>query len=218
MSGVTMFQTPEACCEKLIKTNGGQCDIVEDSVCIDKTETTSHPTLGPTKMTTASPTKHPIAVDDSGDGSVYECSDKWHPDEGERFFVICVFLITSITPISPKISDTLCFLEFTGCTNAGEGSYPPQWDQPDMASRYMFDDYAPCCDTFFEGKDCIKTDLCEEVVEEAEDCSILKWLVHMVSCSGYRLINFLLKLCVCLALQASFLRFQALHQLSRLSL
>ena len=95
MMGITMFATPQDCCEKLIKTNGGSnCEIVEDTVCNPVVETVS-PTVGPTKVETVSPTKvetasltkHPViddsGGDDSGDENGYECSDKWHPDEGE---------------------------------------------------------------------------------------------------------------------------------------
>lgn len=63
--------------------------------------------------------------------------------------------------------------EFKGCTNSPEGTYPSQWDEPNMASRYLLDSYKACCDTFFVERECVKTDLCPEVV--VEDCSVLNW-------------------------------------------
>ena len=64
--------------------------------------------------------------------------------------------------------------EFKGCTNSPSGTYPVQWDQSDMASRYLYESYEACCNTFFRNKDCAKMDVCYVV---PQDCSTLKWLV-----------------------------------------
>jgi hypothetical protein len=67
MDGITMFEDPTSCCAKLIKTNGGECVIVEDTVCL---------------AATASPTRRPTNAPTNAGGG--ECSSKWHPDEGKN--------------------------------------------------------------------------------------------------------------------------------------
>lgn len=76
MDGVTLFEDPTSCCEKLIKTNGGKCEVVEDGVCLPST---ASPTRRPTNAPTSNPTKG--SSNSNGNG---ECSSKWHPDEGKN--------------------------------------------------------------------------------------------------------------------------------------
>eukprot|EP00956_Cyclotella_meneghiniana_P016678 scaffold26497_cov61-Cyclotella_meneghiniana.AAC.2 len=119
MDGITLFTTPEACCDKVITMNDGEggCTITEAEECIVETE---------------SPTN-----DGGGDEA---CSSKWHPDE-----------------------------DFKGCTNSPSGTYPTSWDGTELASKYMHDTYASCCDAFFNSRECVKTDLCND------ECSASKW-------------------------------------------
>jgi hypothetical protein len=65
---------------------------------------------------------------------------------------------------------------FQGCTNSGPGTYPPEWDDSQLTSRYMFDSFAACCKSpfFSADKECVKTDLCPDD-PASKDCSALKW-------------------------------------------
>jgi hypothetical protein len=150
MDGISMFDDPGACCDKLKRTNGDEeCLIVEDKVCM--VVVSESPTVRPTVLSSdedESKDQNEVGGgDEGGEDAGSDCGAKWHPDTA-----------------------------FSLCTNSAT-DYPTQWDEPPMNSVYMFDSAKPCCDTFLSGSECITKDLCSSHAnqDESTDCSKRIW-------------------------------------------
>ena len=87
MDGISMFDDPGACCDKLKRTNGDEeCLIVEDEVCMAVVVIDS-PTVRPTVLSSDEDEDKDQneggGGDEGGEDAGSDCGAKWHPDTGK---------------------------------------------------------------------------------------------------------------------------------------
>ena len=182
MDGISMFIEPEACCEKLKRTNGDdECLIVEDEVCevIGESPATRPSILSSGEGENEAENEGEVVGNQGGDGDESNCGEMWHPDTGNFFpSVVCLDHDISFPslPLNYAYLPFLFLSAFNVCTNSVTG-YPSQWDEPPMNSVYMSDSSQSCCNTFFSGAKCNVNDVCTSDVneEESTDCSKRIW-------------------------------------------